>query len=247
MTSVVKMIKDGRVREFDFTVIEGWTVDEIAAALRGKEFLADAGVPDEFTRLARDQEFIEELGLKGVPSLEGYLFPDTYRMAFPVNARDFVKRLVAHFGDVWGSLIAARGGDADIDRAKVVTLASIVEKETGSAAERPLVAGVMQERLKRGIALASDPTIIYGLKNFDGNIRKEDIRNPHPYNTYVHRGLPPGPICNPGRASLMAALSPEKTDYLYFVSKNDGTHYFSTNLAEHMKAVRRYQLNGNTR
>jgi UPF0755 protein len=119
-----------------------------------------------------------------------------------------------------------------------------VEKETGEPSERPLIASVFLNRLRRGMPLQSDPTIIYGLPNFDGNIRRKDISNPHRYNTYVHPGLPPGPICSPGKASLEAVLHPAHTDYLYFVSRGDGTHEFSATLSEHLLAVKRYQLNG---
>ncbi|MDZ4225007.1 MAG: endolytic transglycosylase MltG, partial [bacterium] len=125
---------------------------------------------------------------------------------------------------------------------QIVTLASIIEKETGIDAERPIIASVFYNRMAKGMALQSDPTIIYGLKNFTGDIKKTDIRNPHPYNTYVHAGLPPGPICNPGLASIKAALHPAKTDYFYFVSKGDGTHHFSATAKEHIEAVKFYQL-----
>jgi UPF0755 protein len=124
---------------------------------------------------------------------------------------------------------------------EIVTLASIVEKEAGLDEERPIIASVFLNRLKKRMRLESDPTVIYGLKNFDGNLKKKDLRTPSPYNTYLNYGLPPGPIANPGRESLMAALNPAETDYLYFVSKNDGSHYFSTTLSEHNKAVYQYQ------
>jgi UPF0755 protein len=123
----------------------------------------------------------------------------------------------------------------------IVTLASIVEKEGGRAEEKPIIASVFLNRLKKRMRLESDPTVIYGLKNFDGNLKKKDLRTPDPYNTYLNYGLPPGPIANPGRESLMAVIKPAKTDYLYFVAKNDGSHHFSASLSEHNKAVYRYQ------
>jgi UPF0755 protein len=123
----------------------------------------------------------------------------------------------------------------------VVVLASIVEKETGRSEERPMIASVFLNRLKKKMRLESDPTVIYGIENFNGNLRRKDLNRPSPYNTYLIRGLPAGPIANPGLASIKAVLSPARTDYLYFVSKNDGTHYFSKTLTEHNKAVRIYQ------
>jgi UPF0755 protein len=124
---------------------------------------------------------------------------------------------------------------------QVVTLASIVEKETGVPEERPLIAGVFLNRLKQNMRLESDPTVIYGIDLFDGNLRKEDLRAPTPYNTYLITGLPPGPISSPGLDAIKAVLCPDQTDYLYFVSKNDGSHHFSKTLSEHQKAVRQYQ------
>nr|HPM41451.1 endolytic transglycosylase MltG [bacterium] len=144
--------------------------------------------------------------------------------------------------DVWNSM-GARSGDAKkLSDGELLALASVVEKETGDGGERPLVASVFFNRLRTGMPLQSDPTIIYGLKDYDGNIRRSDISNPHPYNTYVHAGLPPGPICNPGRASISAVFNPAQSDYLYFVSRKDGTHEFSRTLSEHNRAVGRYQL-----
>jgi len=244
MVAAVARLVAGDVRQYKFTIIEGWTIKDIAAALKEKSYIEDEKMPAGFGSLTHDKEFMKELGFEGASSLEGYLFPDTYRVAYPLEADEFIRRLVSHFNKVWNSLVKEGSG---VNRPETITLASIVEKETGNDAERPLVAGVLVNRLKRGIALQSDPTIIYGLPHFDGNLRKRDISNPHPYNTYVHPGLPPGPICNPGRASIEAVLGPAKTDYLYFVSKNDGTHQFSKTLSEHLKAVRRYQIMGEGR
>lgn len=243
LIGALSKIERGEVRQYPLTVIEGWTAREIARALEEKPFAASSSVPAEFVRAALDPEGWRKFGLPKGPSLEGYLFPDTYFVARPLTAEALVRRMVSRFQEVWreigGAEAVPRTGLAE---GQLVALASIVEKETGAAEERPLVASVFYNRLRAGIPLQSDPTIIYGLPNFDGNIRKGDISNPHPYNTYVHAGLPPGPICNPGRASLEAVLHPATTDYLYFVSKNDGTHQFSRTLAEHADAVRQYQL-----
>lgn len=242
LLSALKKLERGDVMQFPFTAIEGWTVREIAAALRGQKYLASEAVPDEFIRLASDPQFISSLGFGGAASLEGYLFPDTYFVTRPLSAEALLKRMVARFREVFASLGGAAAFPAGLAEPQLVTLASIVEKETGAPEERPLIASVFMNRLRGDVPLQSDPTIIYGLPRFDGNIRKEDIANPHPYNTYVHPGLPPGPISNPGRASLEAAVHPAQTDYLYFVSRNDGTHAFSRTLEEHMAAVRQYQL-----
>lgn len=248
MLAALDKLVRGDVRQYAFTIIEGWTVEEIAAALEGQPYLASPEVPAEVVRLASDEAFVASLGFEGIPSLEGYCFPDTYLIADDLTAKWLLTRLVERFRVVWNALDTTGLGEAGprgvaLTPREVVILASIVEKETGAADERPLVASVFLNRLRQGMALQSDPTIIYGLEDFDGNIRKRDIENPHPYNTYVHAGLPPGPIANPGRASLEAVLHPADTNYLYFVSRNDGTHEFSASLSDHLKAVRRYQLN----
>jgi UPF0755 protein len=124
----------------------------------------------------------------------------------------------------------------------VVTLASIIEKETGAPSERPIISSVFHNRLKKNMRLASDPTVIYGIEDFDGNLTRKDLERPTPYNTYMKKGLPPGPIANPGAKAIEAALYPANTDYLFFVSKQDGTHHFSRTYQEHEKAVRKYQL-----
>jgi UPF0755 protein len=241
MAEVMDKIARGEVKQYEFRVIEGATLAEITAALAGQPFLSDPAMPETFARLAGDAAFIAGLKLKGMTSLEGYLFPDTYLVMRPTAAVVLIKRMVGRFREVW-EMLAPPGTPLPHSQQEIVTLASLIEKEAGNDAERPIIAGVFENRLKAGIPLASDPTIIYGLPNFDGNIRKQDITNPHPYNTYVHKGLPPGPICNPGRASLAAALHPAETDFLYFVAKGDGTHQFSKTMAEHVLAVRQYQI-----
>jgi UPF0755 protein len=149
--------------------------------------------------------------------------------------------MVARFVQHFGSDQQERARQLNLTRHQVVTLASIVEKETSVGAERPLIAGVFFNRLKRSIRLQSDPTVIYGIKDFDGNLTREHLKTDTPYNTYTRTGLPFGPICNPGEASIQAVLDPTSSSYLYFVAKKDGTHHFSKRLAEHNAAVRRYQ------
>ena len=145
------------------------------------------------------------------------------------------------FKEIYAKEFEARTLELGLTQEEVVNLASIIEKETGRAEERPLIASVFKNRLKKGIPLASDPTIIYGIKDFSGNLTRKDLAKPGPYNSYLNLGLPPTPIANPGRDSIRAVLYPAETDFLYFVSKNDGNHHFSKTEAEHMAAVRKYQ------
>lgn len=149
--------------------------------------------------------------------------------------------MVQHFMGVYDDEMRARAEDLGLSLHEVVTLASIIEKETGAPHERALVSSVFHNRLARGMRLETDPTVIYGIPNFDGNIRKKDLQTYTPYNTYLIKGLPPGPIASPGKEALIACLWPDETDFIFFVSKNDGTHYFSTNYSDHNRAVQQYQ------
>ena len=229
----------GRVMTYEVVVPEGFTMAQIGARLSALGLVEEA----EFSATVRDPEFIASLGL-GTESLEGYLYPETYRLPRGLEASAVARLLVEHFRQTWESLepLANAG---DLDRHSTVTLASIVEKETGAPEERPLIASVFANRLARGMRLESDPTVIYGLPDFDGNLRRRDLDNAdNLYNTYRHAGLPPGPISNPGRESLRAVLEPAESDYLYFVSRNDGSHVFSQTYREHVNAVNRYQRGG---
>ncbi|MBN2126167.1 MAG: endolytic transglycosylase MltG, partial [Deltaproteobacteria bacterium] len=217
------------------TIPEGLTASQIGALLEEKG-LADKG---GFLDLIRDPRLIKDYGLRG-DSLEGYLYPDTYHFARGIPVQRIIDTMVKRFHELVDPL-QDRARQVGMELEEVISLASIVEKETGLARERPLIASVFLNRLKRGMRLESDPTVIYGLKDFDGNLTREDLRHNTPYNTYTRRGLPPGPIANPGLDSIRAVLSPAETNYLYFVSKNDGSHHFSATLAEHNRAVVKYQ------
>ncbi|MDO8494757.1 MAG: endolytic transglycosylase MltG [Deltaproteobacteria bacterium] len=244
---VLKRLVKGLVRTYPIQIVEGWSLTEIARSITATGPNRDPTFIAEFSKLTRDKNFITSLGLS-VNSLEGYLFPDTYNFNRQETPRDYLRTFVEEFKRNYSALLDEEKPKTFLNQHQIVTLASIIEKETGKEEERPIVASVFYNRLKIGMPLQSDPTIIYGLKNFDGNIRKKDILNPHPYNTYVHRGIPPGPIASPGKNSLRAALFPATTTYLYFVSRNDGTHHFSSTGAEHVKAVQKYQSrrgNGN--
>jgi UPF0755 protein len=224
------------VAPIEITIPEGLTVREIAALLAARG-LGDA---ESFRCLATDPEFLLAAGVPG-PQLEGFLFPDTYRFAPDAEPTEIFATMVRRFHERFDAERHRRAHERRLTINEVLTLASIVEKETGKAAERPLIAAVFANRLRIGMPLQSDPTVIYSLPAFDGNLTRTDLANPSPYNTYVARGLPPGPIANPGLAAIDAALAPADSPALYFVSRNDGSHEFSTTLADHNRAVARFQ------
>lgn len=233
---ILETLVEGRVKLHSVVIPEGQRASEIA------DRLAEAGLADReaFLEVVFDPEMPARLGVEG-ESLEGYLYPDTYRFARGLPPERIARAMVDEFLAVWRSL-GRESAATSLSMLEHVTLASIVEKETGAAEERPLIAAVFLNRLKRGMRLETDPTVIYGIEDFDGNLRRvhlEDASNP--YNTYRIRGLPPGPIASPGRAALEAVLAPADTAYLYFVSRNDGTHVFSRTYAEHEAHVDRFQ------
>ncbi len=221
------------------------TVPEGLTAREALEQVARSGLgsAEELEASLAHTEWIGDLDPRA-RNLEGYLFPETYRFTRSARAEDIVHAMVTQFRANYEKLARQHPPGPGWNTRRLVTLASLVEKEVGNDSERPLVASVFVNRLDRGIPLACDPTIIYALKlagRYDGNIRKPDLSMESPYNTYVHTGLPPGPIANPGMASLRAAMNPAGTEYLYFVSRNDGTHQFSTDYKSHSQAVLRYQ------
>ena len=226
----------GAVATYAVVIPEGFTADQIADRL-GQAGLVD---PASFRAAVRDPAFVAEVGVPGA-SLEGYLFPETYRLARGLAPREIAGVMVDHFRAAWAE-VAARAAEKDLSMHEAVTLASIVEKETGVPEERPRIAAVFRNRLARGMRLETDPTVIYGIEDFDGNLRRRDLENAdNPYNTYRIRGLPPGPIASPGLGSLRAVVEPAPGDDLYFVSRNDGTHTFSRTYREHVIAVDKYQ------
>jgi len=233
--AVVRKLARGTQRP-GLTIPEGLTVREVAA------LLAEAGLGAEasFLCLADDPEFLLEAGVPGA-QLEGYLFPDTYRLSPLMAPGEILGTMVRRFHERFSAAHYQRAAARGLSVNEVITLASIIEKETGRAEERAHIAGVFANRLRIGMRLQSDPTVIYGIPNFGGNLTRTHLREPTPYNTYVISGLPPGPIANPGLAAIEAALAPADVPDLYFVSKNDGSHAFSKTLAEHNRAVNRYQ------
>jgi UPF0755 protein len=219
------------------TIPEGLTAAQVAALLETEGL----GGRDVFRCVMEDIELLQEFGLP-VTGVEGYLFPDTYAFT-PLEApSDIVRAMLARFRQE-GAALAARRTASGLSEVEMVTLASVIEKETGQPDERRLVSGVFHNRLRLGMPLQSDPTVRYGRDDARGPITRADLDSSSPYNTYVHRGLPPGPIANPGRAALEAALDPAATRSLYFVSRNDGSHVFSDTLEAHNRAVRQFQPN----
>jgi UPF0755 protein len=233
---ILDILVKGKVVEHFVTIPEGYNIYEVADLLDSLK-LANS---ESFLEKCFDPSFISSLGIEG-DSLEGYLFPDTYSMPRHIGESNILKMMVTRFKRVYTSRYAGRAEDLGFTIKEVVTLASIIEKETGKSWERPLISAVFQNRLKKGMKLQSDPTTVYGIVNFDGNVTGKHLKRRSPYNTYLHYNIPPGPIANPGEDSIKAVLFPAKVNYLYFVSKNDGTHCFSSNLREHNVAVSKYQ------
>ena len=233
---ILAKLLSGRVVLHPVTIPEGYNLTQIADVLSTQQ-VTDA---KEFTKLVRDRAFIATLGIEA-DSLEGYLFPETYSFPRGTKAREVIKAMVDGLHRVWSVEMQEQAARMKLSLHQVLTLASVIEKETGSKEERELIAAVFHNRLRKKIPLQSDPTVIYGLPAFDGNIHKRDLSILSPYNTYRVQGLPPGPIASPGAHSLRAALFPAQASYLYFVSRNDGTHQFSSTLTEHNQAVEKYQ------
>lgn len=234
---VLDHLISGKVKLYRFTIPEGFNMEEIARVVAEAEICSR----EEFLSLCRDRDLIRETGLP-VRSLEGYLFPDTYLYPRTANCRQIILRMTGGFQKVFTGDWKLRAEELGLSVHEVVTLASIIEKETGVPEERPVISSVFHNRLKKNMRLESDPTVIYGQDDYHGRIRYKHLRRVTPYNTYQIRGLPVGPIASPGEKALHAALYPEKTDFLFFVSKNDRTHKFSRTLKAHNLAVRKYQL-----
>jgi UPF0755 protein len=235
---VFDKIRRGEIFYEVLTVPEGSNIYDISQLAKGLRYLK----PEEFIKAAQDPALVRDLDPKA-PTLEGYLFPSTYRITRKTSAADLCRAMTEQFRREWRVL---GGTNAGVDVHGVVTLASLVEKETAAPAERPLIAAVFDNRLQRDMPLQCDPTVVYAaLRNdrYHGTIFRSDLTSADPYNTYTHSGLPPGPIANPGLESLKAALHPAQADYLYFVAKPGqvGQHTFSATLTEHEAAVKLYR------
>ena len=237
---VVDRIVRGDVYLRPITFREGLTIRQMAQVFAERGF----GSPDSFVKAASDGSRVAAYDPQA-PDLEGYLFPDTYTLPRSTTAEQLVARMVIEFEKTLTADVRAKAASRGLSIRELVTLASLVEKETAKPEERPLVAAVYSNRLEIGMGLQCDPTVIYALERagrYTGNITREDLRFDSPYNTYRYAGLPPGPIAAPGAASLQAAASPADVPYLYFVSRNDGSHAFAATLDEHNKNVQQYQV-----
>lgn len=237
---VVDKIARGDVYRRRLTFREGLTIPEMAEVFEARGF----GRAEDFRQAAQNAALIADLD-PAAPDLEGYLFPETYALARGTTAAALVAQMVEHFKTALTPELRTAAAAAGLSVRQLVTLASLVEKETAVAEERPIVAAVYANRLRIGMGMQADPTVIYALQKagrYDGNLTRANLQFDSPYNTYRYRGLPPGPIAAPGRASLEAAARPADVDYLYFVSRNDGSHVFATTLAEHNRNVRTWQV-----
>ncbi|CAN5723127.1 hypothetical protein BH24ACI5_BH24ACI5_23900 [soil metagenome] len=236
---VVDKIAKGDVYVRALTFREGLTVREMASVFETAGF----GTAADFIAASRNAALIQAIDAEA-RDLEGYLFPDTYTLPRQATAAQLIERMVGRFQKAMTPELREQAAARGLSVRELVTLASLVEKETGKAEERTIVAGVYTNRLRIGMGLQCDPTVIYALMlagRYDGNIRKGDLQIDSPYNTYRYAGLPPGPIAAPGEASLHAAANPADVPYFYFVSRNDGSHVFSTTYEEHNRAVNEYQ------
>lgn len=228
---------------YSVTIPEGFRISEIAALMEEKGLATQA----EFIEATRNPSLLESLKIP-TSNLEGYLYPDTYRFSKTAGAGQIVQTLLNTFKDrVQTPELKQRMESQKLSLHEIVTLASLIEKETGLAKERRLISSVFHNRLVKKMRLQTDPTVIYAMVNFDGNIRKKDLSIDSPYNTYKYAGLPPGPIASPGLESIVAAMDPAESEFLYFVSRKNGSHQFSTNYKDHTRAVQKYQLGHRSR
>lgn len=238
---VFDKLASGQIYVHEVTVPEGWTMFDVAHELERQGICHS----DDFLKVARDPSLIQDI-MPQANSLEGFLFPSTYQFSRHTTPGQIAATMVNQFRTTWEAIEQSIGyaRPEGMTRAQIVTMASLVERETPKTDERPLVAGVFYNRLNLGRPLQCDPTVQYA-RLLEGhpaeNVRAEDLHVESPYNTYRHAGLPPGPIANPGEASLRAALTPAKTDYLYFVANDQGGHFFGRTLAEHNHNVARYR------
>jgi peptidoglycan lytic transglycosylase G len=232
---ILRRMVAGEIFAYRFTVPEGYSTYQIA------ELLENRGIFDKkpFLRECSNRTLLNDLNITG-KSVEGYLFPSTYTVPPEMTPEGLIRMMVGKFNKVYEQKFAERARTLTLSENAIVTIASIIEKEAVVPAERPLIASVFLNRLKKGMPLQSDPTAVYGIRAFTGKVSKQDILHRSPYNTYQIQGLPPGPIGNPGTAAIEAVIAPSATGYFYFVARKDGSHAFSATLEEHNRAVHKY-------
>jgi UPF0755 protein len=235
---VFNRLRKGMIVEYDITIPEGSTLNDIISKLKAYDLIDETN-----QQLVSDSELLDFLNIES-PSLEGYLFPDTYSFAKGVDPRDIFRIMVNRLRENYDETMHKRARELNMTEREVLTLASIIEHEALLDRERPVISAVYHNRLNKKMRLQADPTVVYGIKRMQEGITRSDLRRKTPYNTYVIKGLPPGPIASPGIKSIKAALYPADADYLYFVSKNNGEHHFSKTGEEHLRAVMLYQRGG---
>ena len=233
LMKIIEQLKTGRVETRRFVVPEGLTVAQIGKLWESKGF----GTAEAFARAASSPQWRAKYNIEG-ETLEGYLFPNTFQLVDGTPPDIHIGMMLDLFDRLWTSKLSQEAESLQLSRYEVVTLASIIEREAKHAHERPLISAVYHNRLRRGWRLEADPTVLYALGNPKRQLTRVDLEVDSPYNTYRHKGLPPGPICNPGMDSILAALRPVSTSHLYFVAIDDGKHHFSTTLKEHQKMIR---------
>lgn len=238
--AIIEKLIRGDIKKYKVAIPEDFSLKEIVDRLKEYKLIDE----DDFLELAGDEDFLKSLNIQA-DSIEGYLFPDTYFFDRSMSTRQIMKIMVSQFWKKVTPGMIKRAGEMKLDIHKFVTFASIIGKESGDDAEKPMISAVFHNRLRKGMRLQSDPTAVYDLDSFEGKVLRSHLRRKSPYNTYVIKGLPPGPIANPGVASLNAVLYPAPVNYLYFVSKKDGSHFFSASLVEHKHAINRYRYINN--
>ena len=235
---IIDHLKTGKVVTQQFVVPEGLTVVQIGKLWEKAEF----GTAALFNQAAIDPKWLRKYRIEG-KTLEGYLFPNTYQFSDGATPQVIIQIMLDEFNRRWTAEFTEEATALGFSKHQIITLASIIEAETRVPDERPLVSAVFHNRLRHGWKLQADPTALYGLGNPDRPPRAADLRVDSPYNTYIHKGLPPGPICNPGMASILAALRPTSVDYMYFVAIGDGKHHFSKTLREHQNMINKIRRN----
>ncbi len=231
---IITILAEGLSESVKITIPEGYTLKQIYGLLKGKFHISKTS----FDNYTHDKTVLRHYGIKG-HSLEGYLFPDTYMFSASSSLDEIIEKLLSHFNEIYASESTAYWSKLKRPRYKIIIMASLIQAEARFTSEMPVIASVYYNRLRKGYRLECDPTVIYAIGHHKNILTYKDLKINSPYNTYKYYGLPPGPICNPGKMAIRAALAPAKTDYLYFVANTDGHHLFAKSLREHEKNIRK--------